>query len=76
MKKQRNKAKAPAPKLGAPVFLYFSKCCNVKAVKPALCKTAEKEGTLGTWRCTGCGKKCTCNRTVNKKEEPKGDNVE
>jgi hypothetical protein len=26
--------------------------------KPALLKTPEAEGTLGSWRCSGCGKRC------------------
>lgn len=75
MKKQK-KSKTAAPKLGAPVFLYFSKCCNVRAEKAPLLKTPEKEGSLGSWRCSGCGKPCKCCRTINKLEkEPTKEEV-
>jgi hypothetical protein len=51
-----------------PVFLYTSVCCSAKAIKPALLKTPEAEGTLGTWRCGGCGKACKCSRSKAKAE--------
>lgn len=63
------------------VFIYISKCCGVKATKPA-CEVEkgakigtyvgakpEGEAHLGTWRCTQCRKPCSCNRSVNKQEK-------
>ena len=72
-KKQQNrgpKSKAIKPvvkALDAPVFNYFSVCCNIKATKPALVKTPDAEGTLGSWRCLGCGKSCKVNRVKAEK---------
>jgi hypothetical protein len=56
-------------------FAYFSKCCNERARKLPLLATnkdisavigasPEAEGTLGSWRCSKCGKPCKCNREV------------
>jgi hypothetical protein len=42
-------------------------CCNIKATKPALVKTPDAEGTLGSWRCVGCGKSCKVNRVKAEK---------
>lgn len=43
-----------------PVFEYISRCCGVRAVKPALLKSSGDKkaplGTLGGWRCGGCNK--------------------
>jgi len=70
-KEQRNKGKRkvnPAPKpqrLDMPVFNYISACCGLKAQKPALVKTADAEGTLGSWRCGGCGKSAKVSRIKN-----------
>jgi hypothetical protein len=79
MSKMRNKGPkskiAPARKLDAPMFLYFSVCCNVKASKPALLKTPEAEGTLGKFRCGNCDKRCKvqrikCQDTKTSQDEP------
>lgn len=74
-KKQQNRG--PKPKaikaikpLDAPVFLYLSVCCSLKATKPALLKTADAEGTLGSWHCTGCGKSAKVTRIKNEKPAP------
>jgi hypothetical protein len=71
--KMRNKGpKTAAPqarKPEAPVFAYISVCCNAVAAKPALRKTPEAEGTLGSWRCGSCGKPCKCSRTKYKTPE-------
>ena len=70
-KKQQNKGPkrkpTPVKPLGEPVFTYTSACCGVKAVKPALVKTEDAEGTLGSWRCLGCGKSCQVNRVKAEK---------
>ena len=77
-KKQQNRGpKSKATKsvatLDAPVFNYFSVCCNIKATKPALVKTPDAEGTLGSWRCVGCGKSCKVNRVKAEKAEIKSE---
>ena len=46
---KKPKVAPQARKPEAPVFVYISVCCNVGAVKPALKKTPEAEGTLGSW---------------------------
>lgn len=57
-----------------PVFQYFSVCCNAPAEKPPCAKgpgaigtlgssPKEAEGSLGSWRCSRCGKACKCVRT-------------
>lgn len=75
-KKQQNKGPkrkpTPVKPLGEPVFTYTSACCGVKAVKPALVKTEDAEGTLGSWRCGGCGKPSKVSRHKNKQEERNG----
>lgn len=70
-----------AKKLLNSVFVYFSKCCNVQATKPACeVEKGQKIGTyigakpegeahLGTWRCSQCRKVCTVSRHVNKPEK-------
>ena len=61
------------------VFAYTSVCCGARAEKPPCVKAkavkkAKGKGkqkreetpefvTLGTWRCSTCGKKCKCSRT-------------
>lgn len=78
-REQRNKGPKkkfnppPKPVAQAPTFAYTSVCCGVKAIKPALLKTPEAgdallQGTLGSWRCGGCGKSCKCNRTKAKSD--------
>jgi hypothetical protein len=64
----KKKVNLPKPRAQEPVFVYTSACCGVKAVKPALLKTPEAEGTLGSWRCSGCGKSCKCSRAKVKAE--------
>jgi hypothetical protein len=59
--------KRPTPK-GKPVNVYTSQCCNAVATKPPcqyLGMQAKEAGTqgLGSWRCSGCHKPCTCKRT-------------
>jgi hypothetical protein len=41
------------------VYAYVSSCCSALADKPALRKTKEAEGTLGKWRCSACGRRCS-----------------
>lgn len=65
-KKQRP---VPAKNLDDPVFVYTSACCGVRANKPALTKTPKAEGTLGSWRCSQCGKPCKCSRAKYKTPE-------
>lgn len=69
---KKPKVAPQARKPEAPVFVYISVCCNVGAVKPALKKTPEAEGTLGSWRCGSCGKPCKCTRTKYKVPDPTG----
>ena len=38
------------------VYAYVSGCCSVLADKPAV---KDTEGSLGKWRCGGCGKRCS-----------------
>lgn len=64
-KGKRTKSRGTTPKLlvrRAPVFEYISKCCNVPAQKPALVKSTggkdAKPGSLGSWRCGFCKKRC------------------
>lgn len=58
-------------------FSYWSSCCNEVAKKtplvaanriisPYLGAKPEAEGTLGSWRCSRCGKPCKCTRHVRK----------
>ena len=66
MKKHGN-LKKPNP-TGKPVFSYTSLCCNAVATKPPcqyLGMKSKEAGTqgLGTFRCTGCHKPCTCTRS-------------
>lgn len=75
MKKQRKTKSVVLRKLGVPVFLYWSKCCNEKAEKPPLLKTEEHEGMLGSWRCSKCGKSCACARTLNKLQKAEVEEV-
>lgn len=52
----------------APVFSYFSKCCNVLAIKPPCVKVSPKEAEtqgLGSWRCGKCNKSCDVTRVKN-----------
>lgn len=77
-KEQRNKGpkkkvNPPKPVVREPVFLYLSACCSVKAIKQALVKTSDAEGTLGTWRCSGCGKACVCGRMKAKPDAQKAE---
>jgi hypothetical protein len=58
-------------------FNYTSMCCGVQAEKPACVRIPLAErgkdgavGSLGTWRCTQCGKKCKLTRSLRKAEEP------
>ena len=61
-------------------FAYFSVCCNEVAKKTPLVAASrtlsvylgakpEAEGTLGSWRCSKCGKPCKCTRHVRKEEK-------
>ena len=54
-------------------FSYWSLCCNEVAKKTPLVAAnritltylgakPEAEGTLGSWRCSKCGKPCKCSR--------------
>lgn len=58
-------------------FAYFSQCCNEVAKKTPLAAAnritqaylgakPEAEGTLGSWRCSKCGKPCKCTRHARK----------
>jgi hypothetical protein len=58
MKQKKSKTAQHSKPAGEPVYRYISACCSVQGNKPALLKTPEAEGTLGSWRCSGCGKRC------------------
>jgi hypothetical protein len=60
-------------------FAYFSICCNEVAKKTPLVAAnraigtylgakPEAEGTLGSWRCSKCGKPAKVTRHVRKEE--------
>lgn len=78
-KKPAPKSK-PLRKVGEPVFSYTSVCCNVQATKQPLIMPTDKrvgdfgsapeerEGTLGKFRCSKCGKPCKCSRSKAKQE--------
>jgi hypothetical protein len=53
------------------VYAYVSSCCSALADKPALRKTKEAEGTLGSWRCSACGKSCKVRPTSKEPFMPK-----
>ena len=53
------------------VYAYISSCCSALADKPALRKTKEAEGTLGSWRCSACGKSCKVRPTSKEPFMPK-----
>lgn len=79
MPKKNSKKRAPKSKplrkVGDPVFNYTSLCCSARAMKQPLVMPTDKavggfgaapeerEGTLGSWRCSNCGKTCKCSRT-------------
>lgn len=76
MKKPKNALLTKDPMKDAK-FLYVSVCCNAvakkmpcapanKTTQPWLGAKPEAEGTLGSWRCSACGKPCKCTRTVRK----------
>jgi hypothetical protein len=63
--------KAPRPFIAPPaVFNYISACCSVLAKKPSVLEvsrqTEDKQGTLGKFRCTGCGKRTKVSRQLRK----------
>ena len=70
---KRSKAPRLAIMKGEAVFIYTSVCCNVPAKKPPLLNLhdmeAARETSLGTWRCSACGKVCKCTRSLNKVEK-------
>jgi len=53
------------------VYAYVSGCCSALADKPSLRKTKEAEGTLGSWRCSSCGKRCAVRPTSKEPYLPK-----
>jgi hypothetical protein len=53
------------------VYAYVSVCCSALADKPSLRKTKEAEGTLGSWRCSACGKPCKVRPTSKEPYLPK-----
>lgn len=79
MPKKNSKKQAPKSKPLRPVadavFNYTSICCGVRATKQPLVMPSDKrvgdfgsapeerEGTLGSWRCSRCSKPCRCSRT-------------
>lgn len=81
-KPKKNPAPRPVAKdpLATAKFAYFSSCCNEVAKKTPLVAAnritqaylgakPEAEGTLGSWRCSSCGKPCKCTRHFRKQEE-------
>lgn len=69
--------RAPKPFNAPPtVFNYTSACCGVQAKKPSVLEVSkqseDKQGTLGKFRCTGCGKRAKVSRSL-RKEEAKGE---
>jgi len=84
-KPMKSKAVVVRDPLADAKFAYFSSCCNAVAKKtpcvaanritqPHLGAAPEAEGTLGSWRCSACGKPCKCTRHV-RKEETNGNPV-
>jgi hypothetical protein len=73
----KRKPVAPRDPLADAKFAYFSVCCN-EVAKKSPCVAANKitqarlgaspeaEGTLGSWRCSKCGKPCKCSRHARK----------
>jgi hypothetical protein len=62
-------------KLEDAVFHYVSQCCNVLGTKAACVRpkggmTSKEAETnsLGSWRCTQCGKPCKVSRIRAKKD--------
>jgi hypothetical protein len=53
------------------VYAYVSGCCSALADKPSLRKTKEAEGTLGSWRCSQCGRRCSVRPTSKAPYMPK-----
>jgi hypothetical protein len=53
------------------VYAYVSSCCTALADKPSLRKTKEAEGTLGSWRCSQCGRRCAVRPTSKEPYMPK-----
>ena len=53
------------------VYAYTSSCCSALADKPALRKTKEAEGSLGKFRCSQCGKRCSVHPTSKEPYLPK-----
>lgn len=80
MGKPKQKSKTVAPTrdpLADAKFSYWSVCCNEvakktpsvatnKTTQPWLGAKPEAEGSLGSWRCSACGKSCKCTRVVRK----------
>ena len=85
MKKQKARLQLVRDPLADAKFSYWSSCCNEVAKKTPLVAAnkitqaylgaaPEAEGTLGSWRCSACGKPCKCTRHV-RKEETNGNPV-
>jgi hypothetical protein len=64
------------------VYAYVSSCCSALADKPSLRPANKKtiphlgakpeaEGTLGKWRCSACGKRCSVRPTSKEPFMPK-----
>lgn len=83
MKKKVNPAPVAVKKdpIETAVFRYVSNCCKEIAKKTPLLaanKTLslglgakpEAEGTLGSWRCSRCGKPCKVTRYAKEKVAP------
>lgn len=83
MSKNRNRNVPKTVNLRDAAFAYFSTCCNAIGEKPA-CSVPqnarigtyigavppeERQGSLGSWRCSTCKKPCKVQRTA-KKEVP------
>ena len=73
--KRSNKPVRKVVAPGKPVFNCTSVCCGVAALKKPLLVDYDKEfkdreGHLGSWRCSNCKKKAKVTRTKVKAEEP------
>ena len=53
------------------VYAYVSSCCSALADKPSLRKTKEAEGSLGKFRCSQCGQRCSVRPTSKEPFMPK-----
>jgi hypothetical protein len=78
---KKNKAVPRVVNVADAAFIYISTCCTASAKKPAcavdkgqivgvyLGAKPEGESSLGSWRCSACGKPCKVTRTNKPQQE-------